>query len=233
MVVFEHLDEGKDLIQSIMEAVDYTDYILDRRSLPPARHGSARQSHHRTIRETYAGTPSYRHALLVIYFEREYVKGCATDKLRTRRYADPEFNAVGAPSRRSRRHQYRRRRAYSDKPSCSTRRRGDRFRRPGLPDHLIVSDPPHVHSIISPSVGRGSVCRACQPRAAHMPNATEFAEIYLAAFRNRSSAHSRVSAPKRAFDNLSNTTLDPPKLRLPLAVRPARLAATPVERSPP
>ena len=77
-----------------MEAMDYTDYILDRRlgcqqlgmNLPPRLAvGYA---------ETYNGqNAAYRGARFwSVYFERVYVGGCATDKIPPDHYANPEFN---------------------------------------------------------------------------------------------------------------------------------------------
>jgi hypothetical protein len=92
--VSEHLDEGKDLLTSILESEQYTDYILDRRlgcrqlgmNLPPRV--SARK-----LGERYAGTNA-RYCGLAIrsaYFERDYVPGLATDKVPADRYADAGF----------------------------------------------------------------------------------------------------------------------------------------------
>ena len=92
--IWEHLDENKDLCWAIMEAEDYTDYILDRRlacrqlgmNLPP-------QVSTRRIMENYEGA---NHAyqgrrIWATYFEREYVCGVASDKIPPSRYANPEF----------------------------------------------------------------------------------------------------------------------------------------------
>ena len=92
--IWEHLDENKDLCWAIMESEDYTDYILDRRlacrqlgmNLPP-------QVSTRRIMESYAGV---NHAYLgrriwATYFEREYVRGVASDKIPPSRYTNPEY----------------------------------------------------------------------------------------------------------------------------------------------
>jgi hypothetical protein len=82
--VWEHLDEGKDLLTAIGESDDYTDYWLDRRlgcrqlgmNLTP-------RVVMRRLLETYNGLNKRYHgqAIRTIYFEREYVSGVATDKL--------------------------------------------------------------------------------------------------------------------------------------------------------
>ena len=90
----EHLDEGKDLLQSIMEAEDYTEFILDRRL------GCWQLGMHllgriltRRIHETYDGMASRFHGtrLWATYFERDYIDGMATDKIPAARYGDSRF----------------------------------------------------------------------------------------------------------------------------------------------
>ena len=208
--VYEHLDEGKDLIQSIMEAADYTDYILDRRlgcrqlgMNLPAKVTTGR------IRETYNGINKAHHGtrLWVVYFERQYIKGCASDKIRTRRYADPEFNRrlarllgeaaatnmiVG--------------RTYTDKRIMFDD--GDEvivFDEQGLPDHLIVSD--HTGTFTEYwyplHVCASAYANSVNKRVAYMRNAVEFAEAFLQAFQKRfEHTQQEYQHRKRAFDNL-------------------------------
>ena len=92
--VWEHLDEGKDLLQSIKESDDYTDYWLDRRlgcrqlgmNLLP-------RVAMRRLSEIYDGANArFRGELIrTIYFEREYLPGIATDKLPLEKYARPGY----------------------------------------------------------------------------------------------------------------------------------------------
>jgi len=208
--VYEHLDEGKDLITSIMEAVDYTDYILDRRlgcrqlgMNLPAKVTSGR------IRETYAGMNPAFHGVRcwVVYFEREYIKGCATDKIPPRRYTDPAFNLrlarllgeaaatnmiVG--------------RAHADKRVMFDD--GDEviiFDDAGQPSHLVVSD--HTGTFaeyVYPLYSSAAAYAACvNRRAPHMPNPRDFAEHYLQAFQARfEHIQQDYRRRARAFDNL-------------------------------
>jgi len=92
--VGEHLDEGKDLLRSILESEEYTEYILDRRmgcrqlgmNLPPrafARKVSEKYGGHN---RRFSGTPIWS-----AYFERDYVAGVATDKIPPGRLADPAY----------------------------------------------------------------------------------------------------------------------------------------------
>ena len=92
--VWEHLDEGKDLLQSIKESDDYTDYWLDRR-LGCRQLGmnlTRRVTMHR-LSEIYTGTNNRCHGELIrtIYFEREYLPGIATDKLPMEKYSKPDY----------------------------------------------------------------------------------------------------------------------------------------------
>jgi hypothetical protein len=92
--VREHLDEGKRLLDAIIQSEEYTEYILDRRlgcrqlgmNLPA--HTTAKR-----ISEPYAG-PRRDLCGAVIwspYFERDYIRGMATDKIPPQKLADPEF----------------------------------------------------------------------------------------------------------------------------------------------
>jgi hypothetical protein len=82
--VRERLEEGKDPLQAILGSEEYTDYVLNRRL------GVQQLGMHlpqgislRRIREPYTGP--YRAqvgpTIPVVYFERDYLHGLATDKL--------------------------------------------------------------------------------------------------------------------------------------------------------
>ena len=91
--VAEHLDEGKDLLQSIVEADEYSDYILDRRLMCrqlgmnlPKRIGYGH------FTEKYRGTNQYNGvAVRTSYFVRGYVTGVASDKVPLAKYRNPAF----------------------------------------------------------------------------------------------------------------------------------------------
>jgi hypothetical protein len=91
--VAEHLDEGKDLLQSIIEADEYSDYILDRRLMCrqlgmnlPRRLGFER------FTEKYRGANQYNGvAVRTAYFVRDYVPGIASDKIPPARFRNPAF----------------------------------------------------------------------------------------------------------------------------------------------
>ncbi len=91
--VAEHLDEGKDFLQSIVEADEYSDYILDRRLMCrqlgmnlPKRLGYGH------FTEKYRGTNQYNGiAVRTPYFVRSYVTGIASDKVPLAKYRNPAF----------------------------------------------------------------------------------------------------------------------------------------------
>ena len=91
--VAEHLDEGKTLLQAIVEADEYSDYILDRRLMCrqlgmnlPRRLGYGH------FTEKYRGMNQYNGvAVRTSYFMRTYVTGTASDKIPVARYRNPAF----------------------------------------------------------------------------------------------------------------------------------------------
>lgn len=92
--VGEHLDEGKDLITSMEESDEYTDFWLDRRlgcrqlgvNLPT-------RVTMRRLTETYSGLNARFRGQLIrsTYFEREYLDGIATDKLPIEKYSQSGY----------------------------------------------------------------------------------------------------------------------------------------------
>jgi len=92
--VWEHLEEGKDLLQSIKESDDYTEFWLDRR-LGCRQLGMhlTRRVAMRRLSEVYNGTNArfWGEMIRTIYFEREYLPGIATDKLPLEKYSRPGY----------------------------------------------------------------------------------------------------------------------------------------------
>jgi len=90
----EHLNDGKKLLDAIIQSEEYTEYILDRR-LGCRQLGmnlSARTTAKR-ISERYFG-PRRDLCNAVIwspYFERDYIRGMATDKIPPQKLADATF----------------------------------------------------------------------------------------------------------------------------------------------
>lgn len=92
--VWEHLDEKKDLLTSIMESDEYTEFWLDRRlgcrQLGMNLTGRVVM---RRLREPYTGenVQFAKQPIYTTYFEREFLEGIATDKLPVDRYTRPGY----------------------------------------------------------------------------------------------------------------------------------------------
>ncbi len=91
--VAEHLDEGKDMLRSVVEANDYADYILDRRLA--CRQLGMNLPHHLCFgqfAERYSGQNQYAGAhVRANYFVRAYISGIASDKIPPERFHNPAF----------------------------------------------------------------------------------------------------------------------------------------------
>ena len=91
--IAEHLDEGKDLLRSILEANEYSDYIMDRRLMCqqlgmnlPQRIGFGQ------FTEQYHGMNQYNGTTVrAYYYVRSYINGVASDKIPVARYRNPAF----------------------------------------------------------------------------------------------------------------------------------------------
>jgi len=90
----ERLDEGKSLLQAMLESEEYTDYVLDRRLgvLQLGMNVPAGLSLQRT-RDRYTGNNSEVAGRLIpaLYFERDYLHGLATDKLPLAKYLKASY----------------------------------------------------------------------------------------------------------------------------------------------
>lgn len=91
--IAEHLDEGKDLLQAMIESNDYSDYILDRR-LMCRQLGMKLPTHvgFGQFTEPYNGNNQYRGTLVrTAYFARSYISGTASDKIPPSKFRNPVF----------------------------------------------------------------------------------------------------------------------------------------------
>jgi hypothetical protein len=90
----EHLDENKDLLASILEAEEYTEYILNRRvgCLQLGMNLVSRISIRR-LNEVYNGPRREFQGrnFWASYFERDYIPGVATDKLTAAKFAAADY----------------------------------------------------------------------------------------------------------------------------------------------
>jgi hypothetical protein len=188
----ERLDEGKPLLQAILESEEYTDYVLDRRlgvlqlgmNVPPA------VSLQRT-RERYSGVNRDVSGWLipVFYFERDYLHGLATDKLPRSKYSKTGYadrlawllgRAAAANLIAGRALEGTKQMLFDDGDEVIMENAVT-----GLPDRLVVSDPSGAFSDYKRSLieAAPSYSRPINVRAEFTPNPREFAETYLEAFK--------------------------------------------------
>jgi hypothetical protein len=208
--VAEHLDEGKDLLTAILEAEDYTEYILDRRlgcrqlgmNLSPRATSRKVIERYNGRNSAYAGTSVWS-----AYFERDYIPGLATDKIPSCRFAESEFaiqfarlmGRAAAPNLILGRCHLNGRVVFDD---------GDELLiedSKGLPVDMLVAD--HTGTFVdyqrelketAPSYA-STVTR----RAALVPDPQAFANAYLEAFAQRfAQIQKEYRKRRRAFDTL-------------------------------
>ncbi|MGQ9575465.1 MAG: hypothetical protein ACUVUC_09110 [Thermoguttaceae bacterium] len=208
--VREHLDQNKSLLQAMMESEEYTEYVLDRR-LACRQLGmniTARVTSWK-LSETYYG-PQWEYRGITInspYFERDYVRGIATDKIPSARFENPEYairfasllGRAAAPNMIVGRCDFEGKVVFDD---------GDEVVREdasGLPVEIIVSDQmgtfndytrrlEHFARAYADPVNR-RLPLVCCPR--------EFATAYLEGFQQRfRSIQQEYFRRKRAFDTL-------------------------------
>lgn len=209
--VWEHLDEGKELLQAMKESDDYSDYCLDRRlGCRQLGMNLVRRVSLQRLSETYRGrNERFRNDIIrTAYFEREYLPGIATDKLPPERYSRPNYaiklaellgEAGGASIIVGRSFDLGTRPLFDDGDEVV--REGD----DGLPVEILVSD----HSGAFGEYKRpldtfaAHYARPINSRESVLPNPREFAEAYLAAFRAHAlRIQSDYRKRRRAFDTL-------------------------------
>ena len=191
--IWEHLDENKDLCWSIMEAEDYTEYILDRRlgcrqlgmNLPT-------QMTTRKIVERYQGTNGHYFGRLIwaTYFEREYVRGVASDKILPSRYLSQEYGLrlarlLGQAAASN---------IVVGRMTVDTQAvlfdDGDEIiieNKDGLPVELIVADHTGTFTDFKTDLLQlaADYAKPVNRRVPHLANPREFAELYLRSFMAR------------------------------------------------
>ena len=208
--VAEHLDEGKSLLQSILEADEYSDYILDRRLMCsqfgmnlPRRIGYGHFS------EKYRGANQYNGvSLRSAYFIRGYVHGMASDKVPLAKYRNPAWSqkfaflmgeAAAIDLVVGRRSSSTRELLFDNNYEvvvCGA---------DGMPAEVRVTD--HAGSFVdyeSPLSGSVADYAAFARRREKMVSEyPQFAAAYVEGFRRKLSAtQAAYRARRRAFDNL-------------------------------
>lgn len=209
--VWEHLDEGKDLLRSLEESEDYADYCLDRR-LGCLQLGMnlTRRVMVRRLSELYTGSNQrYRNQpIRTTYFEREYLPGIATDKLALERYAKPGYATklaalLGRAAALSL--IVGRSMAEGTRPVFDDGDEVIREGEDGLPAELLVCDHTGAFGDYKSPLDKFVAYYAVpvNKRENVLPNPVEFAETYLAALREQF-IHIRDDYRKRrrAFDAL-------------------------------
>jgi len=208
----ERLDEGKPLLQALLEHEEYTDYVLDRR-LGLRQLGMNLPSRIRILRtqETYAGLNREvtGRTIPVVCFERDYLGGVATDKVPSASYlkegyADRLAALLGKAAASNiivgRAMEQVMQAMFDD---------GDEIIHEdpvtGLPVEIVVGDPTGSFADYQRSLLEiaKDYARPVNTRAGKVPRLGEFAETYLRSFRDRfihlqGDYHKR----RRAFANL-------------------------------
>ena len=208
--VWEHLDEGKGLLQSMQESDEYTDYWQDRRlGCRQLGMNVCRRFFMRRLNEVYRGKNDLfcGQQIRSTYFEREYLSGIATDKLPQDRYARPGYPlklaalighaaAAGIIVGRS---------FDGARPAFDD---GDEIVREGkdsLPCEIIVGDHSGAFTEYKKPLTAfaADYARPVNVRETLVPNPREFADAYLAALESQF-LHTQGDYRKRrrAFDTL-------------------------------
>lgn len=215
--VRERLDEGKSLFQAIVETEDYTQYILDRRlgcrqigmNLAPRVTAGK-------VREIYDGTNAVFRGQWILspYFQREYVRGIATDKIPPSRlengaYALRLAHLLG--------------RAAAVNIIVGRRAAGKVVfddgdevvieDADGLPAEIVVADHTgsfdHYQGELAETAP--AYARPVNDRVSYVPDPRAFAEVYLRAFRNRfAEVREEYLRHREAFDRMVGHLPDDP-----------------------
>jgi hypothetical protein len=208
--VWEHLDEGKGLLQSIQESDEYTDYWQDRRlGCRQLGMNLCRRFIMRRLSETYRGKNDLLcgQQIRSTYFEREYLSGIATDKLPQDRYTRPGYAsrlaqligqaaAAGIIVGRS---------FDSARPAFDDGDEIVREQDDGLPSEVLVGDHSGAFTEYRKPLAAfaADYARPVNVRESFVPDPRAFAEAYLAAFRDQF-LHTQGDYRKRrrGFDTL-------------------------------
>ncbi|HWW02515.1 MAG TPA: hypothetical protein VNZ64_22650 [Candidatus Acidoferrum sp.] len=208
--VWEHLDEGKDLLEAIQRSDEYADYWLDRRlGCRQLGMNLCRRVFMRRLNEIYQGNNNrYRgSSIRSTYFEREYVPGIATDKLPLDRYARSGYalklaallGRAAAASLIVGRSFDGSRAAFDDGDEVV--REGD----DGLPSEILLGDHSGAFTeyTLPLETFAAHYARPVNMRETLVPNPREFAEAYLKAFRDQFlHIQGDYRKRKRGFDHL-------------------------------
>ncbi len=206
----EHLKEGKDLLTSIMEAQDYTEYTLDRRlgcwelGMPlPVRIDT------RVIPETYFWNNEARSTsrIWTTYYERAFINGLATDKIPDAQLKDEAYALAVA-----------RLLGQAAAPNLAVGRTttagavifdsGDEMLlldEKGLPRRIVVADHAGTFNDYERPFDKfvAAYARPVLARSRKVPDVKTFSAAYLTAFAERlTDMQNEYRQKRRAFDTL-------------------------------
>lgn len=208
--IAEHLDEGKNLLQAILEANEYSDYILDRRlmCLQLGMHLSSRVTFGE-FAEPYCGSTGYSGTTVrAYYYARAYLRGTASDRILSASFRSPAFAEAFARlmgeaaaidlvvGRRS---------SETGENLFDGNYELFEFDEAGLPCRLIVTD--HAGSFVdylgAYETNVREYARAIRSRRAWVTDYSTFAATYAAAFeRTLRTTQNKYRERRRAFDEL-------------------------------
>ena len=208
--VAERLDEGKSLLQAIVETDEYSDYILDRRLMcRQLGMNLPRKLGYGHFTEKYRGNNQYNGvAVRTAYFVRAYVPGIASDKIPPARFRNPAFASrfaelMGAAAavdmvvgRRS---------SANNSPLFDQNYEVVRLGADGLPAEIRVTD--HAGSFVEYSRPYGEYvadyASAVTRRRSFVSDYAPFAAAFVNGFRRRlAETQDAYRARRKAFDNL-------------------------------
>ncbi len=208
--VREHLDDGKDLLSAIIQSEGYTEYILDRRlgcrqlgMNLPARVAASKLS------EKYHGKQQRYHGCTIwsTYFQRDYIRGIATDKVPHCRFENEAFalafarllGRAAAPNMIVGRCDLGGNVLFDDGDEVVV----EDFQ--GMPLDIVVADQTgtFVDYVRDLKDMAAVYARPINRRAAYVVCPESFAEAYLGAFEDRfATIQEEYRKRRRAFDTL-------------------------------
>ena len=208
--IAERLDQGKNMLQSILETDEYADYILDRRRmcLQLGMHLPKRMAHG-FFTEKYHGMNQYNGVTVRTgYFMRPYIPGYASDKIPMQRYRNPAFALKFAEvmGRAAAMDMIVGRRATETKELLFDRNyEVILMDQDGMPEGWMITD--HAGSFVNYEHRleeyAPQYATAVQRRRDFVPDFKAFADAYAKAFGAEiAAAQAAYRAHRRAYDNL-------------------------------
>ena len=206
----EHLQDQKDLLEAIMEAEEYIEYILDRRlgcrqlgMNLPARIVARKitedcEGHQQLLR----GRPIW-----ATYIERDYIHGIATDKMPAGKFANPDF-AMNFAALLGKAAAINLVVGRSDLEGNVVFDDGDEViitSALGIPEELVIADPTGTfNDYLTPlAVLVKSYAKPVNSRGKLVPDPTAFAARYIEAFGTEfNRIQQEYRKRKRGFDSL-------------------------------